>query len=122
MGVFDWPIRVSSADGARSLDIEAIVDTGATYTALPTGMLERLGVVPTRRHTFELADGRRQVMDVGSTRVKMNGATGVTPVVFGADGTDALLGAVTLAGLGSGRRLVNGNPCTSRKASLLTPA
>ena len=96
MGVFDWPIRVSSPDGARSVEIDAIVDTGATYTALPTGMLEQLGVTPTRRHTFELADGRSQVMNVGSVRVTINDATGVTPVVFGANGTDALLGAVTL--------------------------
>ena len=96
MGVFDWPIRVSSSDDARSLDIDAIVDTGATYTALPTGVLELLGIVPTRRHTFEMADGRCRVMDVGSARITINGATGVTPVVFGPEGTDALLGAVTL--------------------------
>ena len=96
MGVFDWPIRVSSSDGARSLDIEAIVDTGATYTVLPIGVLEQLGIVPTRQHTFELADGRCQVMDVGSAWVRTNGASAMTPVVFGADGTDALLGAVTL--------------------------
>lgn len=96
MGVFDWPLRVSSLNGEPSLDTEATVDTGATYTVLPTGMLEQLGIVATRKLTFELADGRRRVMDVGSARVTIDGATEVTPVVFGADGTDALLGAVTL--------------------------
>ena len=96
MGVFDWPLRVSSLNGEHSLDIEATVDTGATYTVLPTGMLKQLGIVATRKLTFELADGRRQVMDVGQARVTVGGATEVTPVAFGADGTDALLGAVTL--------------------------
>ncbi|MCY4370964.1 MAG: retroviral-like aspartic protease family protein [bacterium] len=96
MGVFDWSIRVSSSDGASSVDIDAIVDTGATYTAVPAGILEQLGIAPKRRLTFELADGRCQVMDVGSARVTINGATEMTPVVFGANGTDTLLGAVTL--------------------------
>lgn len=96
MGVFDWPLRVSSLDGEHSVEIEALVDTGATYTVLPTGVLKRLGIEPARQHTFELADGQHLVMDVGSARVTINGASHVTPVAFGADGADALLGAVTL--------------------------
>ena len=96
MGVFGWPLRVSSLDGEHAQDIEAIVDTGASYTVLPSGVLDRLGVEPTRKLTFELADGRREVMGVGSARITIDGASEVTPVVFGADGTDALLGAVTL--------------------------
>lgn len=99
MGVFDWRLRVSSPDGEHSLDLEAMVDTGASYTVLPSGLLERLGVEPKRKLTFELADGRRQVMDVGSALVTIDGASEVTPVVFGADGTEALLGAVTLQAL-----------------------
>ena len=99
MGVFDWPLRVTSADGEHSIDIEAMVDTGASYTVLPTGMLRQLRIEPTRRLTFEMADGRRQLMDVGSAQVTIDGATEVTPVVFGADGTPALLGAVTLQAL-----------------------
>ena len=100
MGVFDWPLRVSSLDGEHSLDMEATVDTGATYTVLPVEMLKQLGISPTRKLTFELADGRRHVMDVGRAWVTINGAREVTPVAFGADGTDALLGAVTLQILG----------------------
>ena len=99
MGVFDWRLRVSSPDGEQSLDLEAMVDTGASYTVLPSGLLERLGVEPKRKLTFELADGRRQVTDVGSALVTIDGASEVTPVVFGADGTEALLGAVTLQAL-----------------------
>lgn len=96
MGVFAWPLRVSSPDGDRTLDIEAMVDTGASYTVLPSRMLDQLGIEPTRKLTFELADGQPKVMDVGSARVTIDGSTHVTPVAFGVDGTDALLGAVTL--------------------------
>ena len=95
------------------------MDTGASYTVLPTGMLEQLGVVPTRKLTFELADGRRRVMDVGSARVTIDGATEVTPVVFGADGTDALLGRGHFADTGISRRLLEGKACTRGNPSLL---
>ena len=39
------------------LDIEATVDTGATYTMLPSVMLRRLGVASIGKAEFELADG-----------------------------------------------------------------
>ena len=43
IGTFTWPIRISSMDGERSLEIEATVDTGAAYTTLPTSMLKSIG-------------------------------------------------------------------------------
>lgn len=96
MGAFDWPLRVSALNGDSSLGVKATVDTGATYTVLPARVLRQLGVSPTRKLTFELADGRRQVMDVGQAWVTIDGTTEMTPVVFGGDATEALLGAVTL--------------------------
>ena len=44
MGTFNWPIRLDSLDGQRSLDIEAMVDTGASYTIVPARLLRELGV------------------------------------------------------------------------------
>ena len=41
------------AVGLRGL----LVDTGATYTMLPTSVLRGLGVRPLTTETFELADG-----------------------------------------------------------------
>ena len=35
MGVFNWPIQLDSMDGQRSLEIEAMVDTGSSYTIVP---------------------------------------------------------------------------------------
>ena len=35
MGVFNCPIRLESMDGKSSLEIEAMVDTGASYTIVP---------------------------------------------------------------------------------------
>ncbi len=35
MGVFTWPVRLDSMDGQRSLELEAMVDTGPSYTIVP---------------------------------------------------------------------------------------
>lgn len=99
MGTFSWPLRISSVDGQRSQDIEAMVDTGATYTTLPTPLLRALGVAPLGKRRLLLADGRRIEMDYGEVRATVDGEAVTTLVVFGADDAPALIGAYTLEGL-----------------------
>ncbi len=99
MGVFNWPVRLDSMDGERSLEIEAMVDTGASYTIVPATLLRELGVTPFNKITVVLADGRQVEMDIGRAWATINGASEVTLVVFGEDGARALLGAYTLEGL-----------------------
>ena len=65
MGTFNWPLRISSMDGRQTRDIEATVDTGAAYTTLPASLLREIGVEPTGKRRFLLADGRRIEMDYG---------------------------------------------------------
>ena len=72
------------------------MDTGATYTMLPASMLQNLGVVPHDRAEFELADGNVAEMDIGRTWVRIDGRSEIVPIIFGEEGTTALLGAVTL--------------------------
>ena len=99
MGVFNWPIQLSSLEGGNPRDIEAAVDTGATYTMLPAGLLRELGIAPTSKAGFELADGRVIEMDIGRAWVTISGNSEVTLVVFAEDDSPALLGAYTLEGL-----------------------
>ena len=96
MGVFNYPLHISSLDNNRSREIEATVDTAATYTMLPIDLLKEIGVSPNRKAVFELADGHREERDVGEVRVTINGSSAISPVIFGAEGTAPLLGAVTL--------------------------
>ncbi len=96
MDVFNCPLRISSLDDNLSRDIEATVDTAATYSMLPINLLKELGVSPSRKATFEMADGHREEMDVGEVRVTINGSSAISPVIFGAEDTAPLLGAVTL--------------------------
>lgn len=80
-------------------DIEATVDTGASFTTLPSRLLRELGVEATGKRGFLLADGRRIEMAYGEARATINGDSVTTIVVFGEDEAPPLLGAYTMEGL-----------------------
>ncbi len=111
MGIFRVPIEVGDPEGRRWERVEALVDTGASYTLVPRSVLERLGLSGVFRHPFVLADGRQLEYDAAETRIRIDGQTRTTLVVFGEEGTEPLLGAYTLEGFGLapdplGRRLI----------------
>ena len=98
MGTFSCQIEVFSADGSRSESVDALVDTGSTYTCLPSDLLNRLGVQPRRRIQSELAD-RSIVEDaIGEARVRVEGVDATTIVVIVDEAAPTLLGAYTLEG------------------------
>ena len=99
MGTFAWTLRVASMDGGEGRDIEATVDTGASFTTLPSGLLRELGVDVMGRRAFPMADGRRGEREYGQAWVTIDGDSVVTIVVFGEEGAPPLLGAYTLEGL-----------------------
>lgn len=100
MGTFRQRIGVASASGEAFEELEALVDTGATYTWVPRPVLERLGVAPEESFAFVLADGRTAEYPIAQVRVSLDGRTRVTVCVFGDEGTEPLLGAVTLEQFG----------------------
>jgi clan AA aspartic protease len=89
------PISIAGPD-QQFIELEAMVDTGATNTVLPADVLRRLKVEPHARFTFQLGDGREVEMDVGRAWVRVDGQQELTQVVFGEAGAAPLLGAVTL--------------------------
>jgi predicted aspartyl protease len=96
MGVFTVSIEVGDPAGERFEPVDALVDTAASHTVIPASLLRQLGVEPHDTHPFLLADGRSVQRDVGRTWLKVDGHQEMTIVVFGDNGTTALLGAVTL--------------------------
>ena len=96
MGTFTVMLGVADPQGRRYDEVEALVDSGATYTVLPTSRLEGLGVTPHESRTFVLADGNRVERGFGRTWISLNGRRDVSPVVFWDEGSLPLLGAVTL--------------------------
>ena len=107
MGTFNVEIEIGDPDGRRFERVEALVGSLALYTFLPSSLLDGLGVERQRTMTFVLADGSRIVRDFSYTWARLNGALGMTPVVFGDDDAFPLLGAVTLDNLGLGIDPVN---------------
>jgi len=97
MGTFRVRIEVANADLERFEPVEALVDTGATYTVLSKVLLRDLGIASHRRARFVLADGRRVERSLGRAWVRVGDRAEFSLVVFG---EDALLGAVTLEELG----------------------
>lgn len=93
------PIEIGDEHGERWEAIEALVDTGATYTTVPAPLLRELGVRPHTRDVFVLADGREVEQDIGQSWIRVGGRSVVTLIVFGAPGTEPLLGAYALEGL-----------------------
>ena len=73
MGTFSVPIEVGDVLGARFVGVDAVVDTGSTYTCLPRNILSALAVPVMERHPFELADDRVVEYDIGEARVRLDG-------------------------------------------------
>lgn len=86
-------IAIGDLERRRFESVEALVDTGATYTVLPRSLLQELGIVPHRMASFVLADGRRVERSLGRAWIRLEAQEEFSLVVFG---DDALLGAVTL--------------------------
>lgn len=93
MGAFRVRIEIGDAARGRFEPVDALVDTGATYTVLPESLLRDLGIVAHTRARFVLADGSQVERELGRAWVRLGGQQEYTLVVFG---DEALLGAVTL--------------------------
>lgn len=87
--------------------MEALVDTGASYSWIPRDVLEHLGAQPDEERVFVLADGREVRYPMAWVRVKLGDRIQPTLAVFGDTGTDPILGAFTLEGFGLGVDPVN---------------
>ena len=100
MGTFVHTVEIGDFEGQRFVEIEALVDTGATYTSVPGDTLEDLGVTPEEEAPFVLANGETVTLGMAWVRVRLDGREQPTMVVFGEPGSSVLLGAFTLEGFG----------------------
>lgn len=107
MGPFHQAIQVGDFDGARFEPVDALVDTGATYTWLPRDVLDRLGVAPEEQRPFVLADGREAEYGVAWVRIRIDGRSQFSLCIFGEPGAEPLLGLFTLEAFSLGVDPVN---------------
>lgn len=102
MGTFYVTIQVADRFRERYVNVDALVDTGSSYTSLPEGMLDELAIERDEIRQFELADNRIVEYPLGETRVRVEGREKTVPVVFAPDDTMPLVDATTLEILGLG--------------------
>lgn len=113
MGTFFVTVTVANLhDRSRRRTIEALVDTGATYTTLPPEVADALGCVPVGRRRVRLASGREEEWPVITALIELEGQELPTICLLGPSGGPTLLGAVTLEEFALGvdptaRRLVS---------------
>ncbi len=102
MGTFYVSIQVADRFNERYANVDALVDTGSSYSSLPEGLLGELGIDREETRQFELADNRIVEYALGETRVRIEGREKTVPVMFAPDDTMPLVGATTLEILGLG--------------------
>lgn len=107
MGSFRYPVEIGAPHGQTFESLDALVDTGATYTWIPRPVLERLGIVPAFKREFLLADGTRIQRDVAQALARIDGQSLYTLCIFGDEASEPLLGVVTLGEFGLGVDPVN---------------
>ena len=98
MGAFTVQATVGNLDAAEQEQVEALVDTGSTFSALPASLLRRLGIAPTLTRRLRRANGQVEEYQAGTAFFTVNGRDGVAMVVFGPEDV-YLLGATTLESL-----------------------
>ena len=96
MGTFSVTIEVGSPDRQTWRAVEALVDTGATFTWLPESLLRELGYAPEETKSFQLGDGRLVEMGISDVLVRIGNEVHATVCAFARSGEMPGLGAVTL--------------------------
>ena len=95
VGTFNVDFTIWNLDKTHSSTMNGLVDTGASYTLIPAGVLGELGVEQEETEEFRLADGSVRELAIGRAEMELEGRTRTIYVVFGASDT-VLLGAMAL--------------------------
>lgn len=96
MGAIFVTIEVGDVQRERFEPVEVMVDTGSTYSQIPAGLLQRLGIRPQWEAQARLGDGSITTDPVGEASLRVEGKTFFSPVTFGREGEPNLLGVIAL--------------------------
>jgi clan AA aspartic protease len=102
MGITLTNVKVSNPrrPGARAVEIEFLIDTGAIHSVVPGPTARKLALEKLDREEFTLADGTHRAYDVGEAFFEFGDRRGTSKVVFGPPEVTPLLCALTLESLG----------------------
>jgi clan AA aspartic protease len=88
------------AGASKTWTGQALVDTGATDTFLPASVLRKLGIEPSARRSYELADGTEQELPIGFGVIEVEGLAAGATLVFAGEKEEPLLGVTVLESTG----------------------
>jgi clan AA aspartic protease len=84
-------------DTVRSVEVEAVIDTGATMMVLPQDIVNELGLRKIREVKARYANNRTELKSVyGVATIEIKGRAGNFDVLAEAEGSQPLIGQVVL--------------------------
>jgi clan AA aspartic protease len=87
-------------DQIRRLELDALVDTGATMLAIPADVARKLGLEELARRSVKLADGTiRELSMVGGLRIEILGREMTCDALVTPEGSTPLIGQIPLEAL-----------------------
>src|SRR5881275_1497359 len=92
--------RLVPARRDKGFSADFLVDTGAFPCLAPAKALRKAGIKPEGKNVYELADGSPVELEYGFARISLMGQETVTPIIFGPEGSEPILGVLALEGLG----------------------
>ncbi len=100
MGTFHTRVGVGNPANREFQWVDALVDTGATYSMMPASLLDQLlHLSPEEKEVFTLADGNEQSYGIGQASFNIGERERISPVIFGPEDI-YLLGATSLQTFG----------------------
>ena len=84
----------------RKVEVKALVDTGATFPALPKEIITELALPSLGEHPAETAEGAGKVELVANAIIKIEDRIAQSPIIARPKGTTPLIGVVALEQMG----------------------
>ncbi len=100
MGLTHVAVQVSNRDTNETFSANFLVDTGATDSLIPASELNRIGIIPIGKKTYELASGELEQFDIAYAELSFLDESLTSRVIFGPDNAEPILGAIALESIG----------------------
>jgi clan AA aspartic protease len=100
MGLTHVPVTVTNLITQDSFTAKFLIDTGASEPMVPASELKRIGIEPTGKRVYEMANGQHAEFEVGEARFSFCEETFPIRVIFGPDDIEPILGVIALESAG----------------------
>jgi predicted aspartyl protease len=98
MGTLEVRLQVSNPFSQAAVTVDALVDSGSIYSAMPASFLRDLGIEPFETRSMRIANGEVAEYETGVSGFSAEGRYGIAWVIFGPP-YQYLIGATTLEDL-----------------------